>query len=312
MPLYLGHTTAIQLLDALPTEQLTYASESSLRHCAASKKALSELDLSLLANARQPFDVLISSPNELRRWPKVRCHKCPSELPTHSFIEIARDVYLASPELSFVLYAQNHTLAQTIVLGSRYCGTFALDASSPTGTRERKPIATPDGLRTYARSCYRLAGGKKAQRAAELIIPGSASPMESACSLVFYLSTRLGGYGFKDPCLNYVCPLDEKEQLMTGKSFLRFDVYWPDYDFGLEYQGKQSHSESQNIADDIARQLAAEHHGKTLQMVTKQQFTNTEQRLFLAQKVAQHIGEHVPAGKTFLERNETLIKELFV
>ena len=312
MPLYLGHTTARQLIDVLPVETMHYADTTSVRNSIASKSGISQLNLHLPEGVDTPYDVLISDRNEYRGWSGVRCHKCPQELPDHSFIEISQDVFLASPKLCFVLYAQHHSLAQTIVLGSQYCGTYALDKTSTTGIRERKTLTTPEELRSYARSCVRLAGAKKAQRAAELIVTHSASPMESKAALLFCLPTRLGGFGFRKPELNYQYYLGDVARSMTGKAFLRFDIFWPDFDFGLEYQGEDAHSESQRISDDIARQLAAEYHGKVLQMITKQQLVNTEQRLFLARKVGAHIGQRIPNEESFLKRNEILVQKLFI
>lgn len=119
MPLFLGHTTAERLLDEIPVEQMKSYYEGPVENCLASQAALSKLDLQLLEDIEKPYDVLVSSSNEMRRWSDVRCHRCPRDLPHRAFIEIADDVYVASPALCMVLRAQELSLQKTMLLGSR-------------------------------------------------------------------------------------------------------------------------------------------------------------------------------------------------
>lgn len=311
MSLYLGHTTAELLLDALPVEEMEAADNGSLKNCVASRSAMSHLDLHLLEDLPKPYDVLVSSSSELRRWPGVRCHRCPTDLPPKSFIEIAPDVYVASPELCFVLRAQELSLAKTMMLGSRYCGTFALDTRQPSGLRQRSAISTPERLISYAGAAYRLKGSRRAKTAALHVGVGSASPMESATHLLLTLPKRLGGYAFKSPSLNYAVPLNARARRIAGKSYIVIDAFWPDFDYGLEYQGRFSHASDRDIASDIARQLAADADGITLQMVTSRQFLDPAQRRYLVQKIAAHINERIPRQKGFQTRNDALAQELF-
>lgn len=311
MPLYLGHTTAELLLDALPVEELDTADTGPLQNCIASRSAMSHLDLHLLEDLPKPYDVLVSSSSELRRWPGVRCHRCPTDLPPGSFVEIAPEVFVASPELCFVLRAQDLNLAKTMLLGSRYCGTFALDEREPSGLRQRSPLCTPERLITYADACHRLRGSRQAKTAALHIAAGSASPMESATQLLLTLPKHLGGYAFKAPCLNYTVSLNGRARKIAGKDYIVIDVYWPDFDYGLEYQGRFSHSSDDDIASDIARQLAADADGIILQMVTSGQFLDPAQRQYVVQKIAGNIGEQIPRQKGFQDLNDALARELF-
>jgi hypothetical protein len=311
MPLYLGHTTAELLLDALPVEEMEAADAVLLENCVASRSAMSHLDLHLLEDLPKPYDVLVSSSCELRRWSGVRCHRCPTDLPPRSFIEIAPEVFVTSPELCFVLRAQELSLAKTMMLGSRHCGTFALDARQPSGLRRRSPISTPERLITYAEATYRLRGSRRAKIAALHVGVGSASPMESATRLLLSLPRHLGGYAFKSPSLNYTVPLNARARQIAGKSYIVIDAFWPDFDYGLEYQGHFSHTSNEDIANDIARQLAADADGITLQMVTSRQFLDPAQRRYLVQKIAKHINERIPRQKGFQTRNDALAHELF-
>lgn len=310
MPLFLGHATAELVLDKPWVESLSPAADQMLEHCAASRIELSRLDLQPLEGIPLPYDVLVSSPQEARTWGGVRCHLCRAPLPLGSFLEISPELFVASPALTFVQRAAKLSLAQTVALGARLCGTFALDRDSGSGVRERAPLVTPDDLQLYVNHCQHVNGIKRARRTLPLILPNAASPMEAITALVYCLPPRHGGFGFPVPQLNYEQTLRPSAQRLVGKDCIRIDIYWSDHQFGLEYQGKFAHSSHTSIAADIARQLAAEQMGIELQMLTIEQIRDQGQRLAIARKIACRLGAQIPAGRTFLVANQRLVDEL--
>ena len=134
--------------------------------------------------------------------------------------------------------------------------------------------------------------------------------MESISRLVFCLPSRLGGYGLSLPQMNYEETLSPRACVIVGKDYIRIDLYWKDFAFGIEYQGKFSHSTHTDIANDIARQLAAMHMNIELQFITIEQIRSQAQRMEVAQLIANRIGEHLPSGQAFQIRNQRLVDEL--
>ena len=310
MPLFLGHRTAEFLLNRQEVESLSPSVDQGLEHCWASRTDMSHIDLSLLEGIPQPYDVLVSSPNEIRHWKGVTCHLCKDELPSGSFIELAQDLFVASPALCLVQRSQALTLAQSVVIADRLCSTYALDKRRRSGIRERKPLVTLEDLKAYLDRCSRLRGIEQARRSLTLAREGSASPMETVSRLVLCLPRRLRGLGLSVPLMNYEKTLSEAAQRLVDKGFIRIDLYWENYGFGIEYQGKYAHSSLSSIEGDIARQLAAERMGIELQMMTIKQLRNQAQRMEIARKIARRIGEHIPSDASSWAANQKLVEEL--
>lgn len=309
MPLYFGHRTAellLDRLDALPAPSIG----SEFDNCCACRSDFKDFDLSVLDGIPQPYDILTSSTKDLRKWKGIRCHLCQTPLPAGSFIEISPDVFVASPPLCLILRAQELSLAQTIALGERLCGTFALDRKKRSRIRRRAPLISLEDLRSYIDRCSRVKGIARAQRAASLMLEGSASPMETISRLAFCLPKRLNGFGLPSPRMNYEMTLSQTAQELIDKSYIRIDLCWPDQGFGLEYQGKYVHGSPSAIERDVARQLAAERMGIELQMVTIEQIRNQAQRLTIAHKIASRLGITISTDQAFLTANQRLVDDL--
>lgn len=308
MPLYLGHITAQRLLERPGAENIIRSDYAHFEHCFAGKKDLDQIDLSPLGSLPRPLDVLVSSPNQARYWSGIVCHRCPEHLPAGAFIELSGDIYVASPELLFVLRASELSFAQTIDLGCWLCGSFTYGTN---GTLiKRPPLTTPERLRSFVELCQRVKGIKNARNAIDWVIPGTASPMEAPCAIPFYLPKRLGGFGFPIPCLNYEIPLSQVGREIAGKECIRIDVFWKDFDFGFEYQGEESHGLYSALRSDIARQLAAEEHHIELQMMTIDQIGITSQRLAVARKTAKHLGINLEVSDRLVQKNQCVVDNL--
>jgi hypothetical protein len=308
MTLYLGHTTSQRILERPGIERLPRSDLSRLEHCLAGRKDLAELDLSLLNNLPRPLDVLVSSRDQVRSWSGVRCHCCPEHLPAGAFIELTSDIYVASPELLYVLRSRELSLPQAIDFGCWLCGTFCYGDNGEI--LERPQVTTPNRLRSFVELCSHVAGIRNARRAVDWVIPKAASPMEAACAIPFYLSRRLGGFGLPIPELNYRVDLTPAEAEIAGKERIYIDVYWRDFGFGLEYQGEEVHGSYDALRSDIARQLAAEEHHIDFQMMTIDQLREKSQRLAVAKKAARHLGVVLDLNEGFIRRNQAMVDKL--
>ena len=246
MPIFFGHRTAELLLEKPEIGLLSPSVDQELEHCWTNKVDFANADLSLLEGIPQPYHVLVSSPAELRSWDMVQCHLCQAHLPAGAFIEIAPDVFVASPSLCLIQRAENLTLSQTVALGERYCGFYALDSRCRSGIRRRNPLVSLDDLRGFIAHCGRVRGIARARHAVSLMLEGAASPMESISRMVYCFPRRLGGFGLALPCMNYEKTLSQMAQRLVDKRYVVIDLYWKNYDFGVEYQ------ESMHIAHTAA------------------------------------------------------------
>lgn len=307
MPLFFGHRTAELLLDREFNSRPDASFSQELELCVANRQSIDNVKDELLAGIPAPYDILVDSRGKARRLKGVNCHVCRPDLPSSSFVELSGEVFVASPSLCFVLRAGECSLAQTVALGARLCGTFALDSRKRSGVRRRKPLVELSDLWDYVYRCPRMPGVARAKRALRLIPEGSASPMETVMQMVYCHPRRLNGLGIPRPQMNYRQTLSDIAKKLIDKDYIRIDMYWRDHMFGLEYQGKYAHASSTNIANDIGRQLAAERMGIELQFVTIEQLRNQAQRQRIAQKIADRLGLTLDLGSDVMLANQRLV-----
>jgi len=310
MQIFFGHKTAEHVLNQTQVEILEPSFDKELELCGLTKAGLESVASKYLTGVPRPYDVLVPRARDFRQVEGTKCHLCKQDLPAKSFMRLGDNVYIASPALCFVQRAAEYTLAQTVALGSRLCGTFALDDSSPSGIRQRDPLITLEDLCTYVGNCPSIPGIVRARRAVSLIHEGSASPMETVAQMTFCYPRRLRGLGLPRPHMNYKKTVSQMASGFIDSEFIRIDIYWPDAAFGLEYQGEYAHSSVEKIASDISRQLAAERMGIELQMLTIEQLRNEKQKLMIANKIANRLGVTLDADEKLLEGNKELVNEL--
>lgn len=291
MPIFLGHTTAECILNSPDAPHFERSSEVPAYTGFVDDEVLSSLDLSafeLPENA--PLDIVVSA-REKRRYRKgLRCHVSSGDLPYGAYLQIASDVFVASPALCLLQQAPSLTLAGRIKLAARFCGTYAPSKKDSRGFITRMPLATPDNLRDFAELCPRTRGVQQVLEAIDWTLPNAASPMETEMVMPFYLPQEWGGFGLPKPTMNYEVTLNARARAMTGTTKAYIDAYWEEHSFGFEYQSKLKHDFEEKYGEDIGRQLAVESMGRTIRMVTLEQLKNAAQLEYLAGLVASHIG----------------------
>ena len=156
-----------------------------------------------------PLDVVVSSREGRRSSAEVTSHLCTSHLPAGSFIPLhirGFDLWVTSPELTFVQLAAELDVAGAAYVGMALCSSFRLEELDVSGTVRRRPPDEP--LTTVARigAFLRRAGGlrgvAKARRALQYVRDGALSPPEAGIALVAEMRPGLGGHSLGEVSLN--------------------------------------------------------------------------------------------------------------
>ncbi len=158
---------------------------------------------------------------------------------------------------------------------------------------QRPPLVSIGRLRRYAELARGFYGRDRALRALKYVVPGSASPMETALVMLLCLPCSLGGYGLPLPVMNYHVGQNMPRDSIAGKEYYVCDLYWPDVGLDVEYDSDLCHTGPDRIADDSARRGALKELGIDVITVTWQQIRSLRSMDALARLIARLLGKRL-------------------
>jgi len=236
-------------------------------------------------------------------------HQWNLRVPDNSFCKVARNVYVSTPEFSFLQLAGLLSQPQLIMVGYWLCAKYRTRADGVTIPVE--PVTSVAKLRSYlddADGCY---GARKARRALSWVVNDARSPTEVGTSMLAALPTRLGGYGYGNPCINFridatdfgPATLDRKD-----RKYFEIDLYWPKKRVGVEYDGAV-HLLGEQIRKDKRRLNCLTAHGERILTVMYDQIIDDEIRTITMNQLGKLLG--VPNRKADDDARDGLLGLLF-
>jgi len=180
-------------------------------------------------------------------------HLIPKDLPQGSFIRISKDIYIACPELCFLLAAGDLTFHKLVLLANNLCAQYVQDETEDFGQRHREPVTSTELIGTYLESARGIKYVNAAKRAIKYALDNSNSPMESKLALLAMLPLSSGGYGIKKPELNYKMLLSKKGPKYLRQDSIRCDMIWKEEKVALEYDSNLAHLSTWQHSIDKAR-----------------------------------------------------------
>ncbi len=309
MNLFLGHTTACLFWRTATPEQCnravpTCAVPSSLSARTPQKaRLLAEgtpfhgMHLHLMApagcGAKSAEDITIHAP-------KTTTHL--------SYRKVSRDVFVSSPELTFVQMAGVLALPELVLLGTEFCGCYAKNEFSPTGIIERGPLTTPKRLCQAVESAGKFSGKERARQALRAIYANTASPKECEIAVRLGLFNNHGGYGLRDFKCNYRIEIPRALKHLTSKSYFKADFCWPQKKVIVEYDS-DLHTGSEKIAQDAMRRNFLTAQGYTLIGIARIQGSDELELDRVAEEIARALGVHrKPRCSNFLLKKRELAR----
>lgn len=255
----------------------------------------------------KPVSILVSCKANMRKSQNLSPRIWSGKHPSRSFYKIAQDLYISTPEATFLQLGKESSLIQLITIGYELCGSYGLSAQSDSGFLRREPRSNPQLIERYLEKCDGIHGVKAAKRASSYIAKGSASPMESLLSMLLCLPPSLGGFGLPRPELNF--PIETNE---GGIVMRRCDLYWPDQRFALEYDSDTFHSDASKLHLDSSRKSTLEKAGVHVVSVTKNQVFDRGQLFNLATIVSKRLEKRLsPTPFNFSQKQDEIYHAAF-
>lgn len=248
-----------------------------------------------------PLDVLVRDAGQRSRSKSVRARVWHEDLAPTSFRTVSKNVYVSSPEFVFLQMAKYLDLPRLAALGMELCGTYRRNVVAfIPGTDDiihvtdyhQQPLTTPKRIRGFLTSMRSAPGCSKALKALEYVLPGSASPMETALCLLLCLPRRLGGYALPKPTLNPPLVLSKAGRSHTIRHQAKPDLYWKAERLDLEYNGGEFHDESSRSTDSMRRK-ALEHMKVEVIELTRDELYSTSLFHATALRVAKKLGKRI-------------------
>ncbi len=258
-----------------------------------------------------PIHFMVAGRANQRRGKDVICHVYTKPPPPGALVRIGSGDLAASPELCLLQLASTASLSKTVQIGYELCGTYSIDAYASSGFTRRDPLTTPELCRSFMGRMAPRPGLQTARKAVELILPGSASPMETIVAMLLSFPRRLGGYGLPQPTLNAKVKAAGAPLRGGWSSGVRIcDLYWPNHRVAVEYDSNDWHTGSDRISSDAIRRVTLENAGVKVISITNQQVRDRVRMDELARLLAKMLGVRLRSSADWVSRQIELRESL--
>ena len=298
----------------------TRESLSLARHALYQTKTLAKAD---------DIHLLLDSRAKRRSTVGAVCHATPCHLPEQSFMHISDDVFVASPELLFVLEANRLDLIETILLGFEICGRYSAPPASlatrlekisrkaakefaERGFFDRPPLTNTRKIGAFLEKLEGIHGIRTAAAALPHIIDGSASPMESIAAMLLCLPFRYGGFGIEQPIMNARVDMTGKIASLSAVESYECDMLWPKANLVVEYDSELEHTSKQRIAKDSRKRTELLSQNLTVITLTKHQIYHAPSMEIVAREVARLTGRRVRKGTFGLSDERIALRKTLI
>lgn len=291
----------------------------------------------LWVSGQAPYDVLFFEQPARRPMQVVRAHTWKGELPPRALVRAERDLSVTSPAFTLLQLAGARELARVVALASELAGSFAVyeppgpvrtlfEEQRAAGTTlrtgewrptfdaagrlmpvwQRSALVTPEQLAAMARACAGRRGCRRLAQAAELVVPGAASPFEVQTAMLLGLPEELGGAGLGGFSHNERVDLGAAAQRVARRSCCYCDLFWPGAGgagapgpglarpLDLECKSAEFHANARSYLSDADRAAALQLEGVDVLELTYAQLADELSFESVAQLVALRLGRPAP------------------
>lgn len=241
-----------------------------------------------LADAQELLDQLTAPIHMLRERSahgksrkQLIIHACSEPLEGANVREVVPGVRVVSPELCLLELARAQVPALIVALAMEFCGTYACRATGGAvvpGESTRyglPPLTSVSRIESFLQNNPGRSGANRVRRILPYVLDGSASPAETILYELISLPTRWGGAGLETGRANYRVDIRGTSDLARQNQVV-FDLYWPERNVVVEYDGKRYHEGDRHIERDAARRNAVVALGTTMFTITKAQLRDIE------------------------------------
>ena len=260
MALYFGHETALAywLTRTSGQDEPEYVQDRSLALAEVGAATLKGSDLPPGLLGPQPLHLLTAQTGSRRRSAGMVVHSWSGEVPPAAFCCLRGGDRIASPEFAFLLMAPRHTLRELVEWGCYLCGGFAVAEDGHGYAGSRRPLTTPDDIRTLVASVPGAYGARRALEALEYVVPNLASPMEVFLAMECVLPASLGGFALPPVVANEEIVVPPRLRLIAGTRRYYGDLLIPSVGGDIEYDSYEFHTGPSRLDHDATRRNVLE------------------------------------------------------
>ncbi len=241
------------------------------------------LDFAKNYRIETPLHIMVPDKSLRSRGSLFKTHVMPRDLPNGSFVQMDDIIQITSPELTFLLGANDLSVAELTVLACDLCGIYYFDPYAEIGQSSREQITTVEEISSYLDKVKKFNGLHKARTAIQFALDRSNSPMESKLAAIEVIRYLYGGFSIEKPELNYLVKLSPEGKNILRRDYCCCDMVWPEKRIVVEYDSDLAHLSPNQVHYDKRRVTALQLSGYKVIIITKDYFRNenTVEELFL-------------------------------
>ena len=243
----------------------------------------------------------------------IAYHQIWQQLPKRAFLQIVPNLFVASPELTFVQLATSLSFGALLALGEEMCGGYPVVArfqpdagwrfgpdgiSGPQPSVQaiyvRHPLSSPARIAAFAGSCKGVMGATVARRASRMLNGMSASVRETEVAILGLSPRCVGGLGAAKADLNKAVRLSAAAAQVAQQKTATCDLLFRDSRIAVEYDGSHGHSSTEQRAQDARRRNALKMDGFDVRVLTDPQFQDPQEFQSVVREASAKAGKWVP------------------
>ena len=258
---------------------------------------IDHLHLEEYADADGRLELLVPDAARRSRSKKLGFRVIGADLPRGSFYRAKRSVYVCSPELLLILFAEKASIFETIALGCELCGSYSARTG---GNLKHAALTCVEAIEEYLGKVKMLKGAKRCRKALKYIENGSASPRETDLYMMLCLPSKLRGFGLGGALLNDPQEVGRQHRSKTNLKKITPDLLWKGKKVAIEYDSNEYHIDRagsldagrSRLSNDSERRRTYKAIGISVVTVTNDEFIDFDEIERIATLLAKLLGKH--------------------
>lgn len=194
-------------------------------------------------------------------------------------------------------------LVAATVVACEFSGTYRLGVGSGKAAYHAPRLMDARSLGRVIAEVGKSQGTRRARRVGELMLEGSASPMETALALMLTLPVDFGGFGLERPRLNQAVDVRHLREALSDRDAVTPDFLWAEQGVALEYDSAEFHTDrgGGQLSKDAMRANILTSAGHRVFRVTSQVAKSLPRLSLLARQLAHVLDVELPEATPLQE-----------
>lgn len=241
-----------------------------------------------------PLHILVCGGNR-NATASFRFYGLPEKWRDVPFCEVGSSLFVPSPEATIISLGKYLDFHRLVYIAGTLCGSFRLDADSPTGLGKRRPLASPQSIAECLEAFPNIEGSMHMRKALPYVHDGAESPPEVFLRMVLGLPYCYGGSAVPDLHANWTLTSFGDKRGVPKEDDIRPDLVAMREGkmASVEYDSDATHLNRRQAARDEARRLAFEGIGGKVVSIRPDHLSNSSYMEKVAREVKKFLGVRI-------------------